>query len=377
MNRQGRERVVQDVAQEVMDRIEMRECINRLADQALAELEAREGKPGPGLGVSSRGSRPLQKLILVHGRSPGDILMLTAAVRDLALSYPNRFQVDVRTPYPALWENNPHLTSLSWDDPEVEIVDCDYPLILDSNRLPYHFIHSFRLFLEERLGLPIHPHAFKGDIHLRHEEKERPSQVDEITGEHGTPFWIITSGGKTDFTAKWWHPARYQEVVNHFRDRLQFVQIGAAAGNHVHPPLDGVINLVGKTDMRQIVRLMYHADGVVCPVTMLMHLASAVETRPGRPMSRPCVVIAGGREPAQWEAYPHHQYLHTIGMLSCCDGGGCWKSRVVALNDGDSHDTRLCERPILTDPELVLPACLDMIKAQHVIGAIEQYLHYA
>lgn len=133
------------------------------------------------------------------------------------------------------------------------------------------------------------------------------SQVEEL-GFRGR-FWIMMAGGKYDFTAKWWNPDFYQEVVDHFQGRIQFVQCGEAG--HWHPPLKGVINLIGKTDTRQFVRLMYHADGVVCPVTFAMHLAAAVEMKPGRPKNRACVVIAGGREPSHWEAYPHHQFIHT------------------------------------------------------------------
>jgi ADP-heptose:LPS heptosyltransferase len=137
-----------------------------------------------------------------------------------------------------------------------------------------------------------------------------------------------------------------------------------------------VIDLVGKTDMRQLVRLMYHADGVVCGVTMLMHLAAAVPTKPGRPRSRPCVVIAGGREPAQWEAYPHHSFLHRHSSLPCCDAGGCWKSRIEPLGDGEKHDESLCEYPVVTPSGKKLPKCLDLITAQDVIRAIELYLTF-
>ena len=185
-------------------------------------------------------------------------------------------------------------------------------------------------------------------------------------------FWMIVAGGKYDFTAKWWNPASYQKVVDHFQGRIQFIQCGEAG--HWHPPLTGVINLVGKTDTRQFVRLMHHADGVVCPVTFAMHLAAAVETRPGHPKHRPCVVIAGGREPTQWEAYPNHQYLSTTGMLSCSDGG-CWKSRCQLVGDGDPKDQHdVCEQPVQLTPELRIPKCLDMITAEDVIRKIELYL---
>src|ERR1700736_1540911 len=40
----------------------------------------------------------MRRLILRNSLSPGDIVMLTAAVRDLHLSYPGQFLTDTRTP---------------------------------------------------------------------------------------------------------------------------------------------------------------------------------------------------------------------------------------------------------------------------------------
>lgn len=317
----------------------------------------------------------MRKLILKNFLSPGDIVMLTAAVRDLHRTFPGQFLTDVRTSAPELWQHNPYITKLEDNDPEVEVINCQYPLIHQSNQAPYHFIHGFRMYLSEKIGQEIHAHAFKGDIHLSPEEKGWMSRVEESEGL-GKRFWIIVAGGKMDFTAKWWDPARAQAVVNHFKDRIFFVQCGADGPNHRHVRLKNVLDLVGKTDMRQAVRLMHHADGVICPVTMFMHLAAAVETKPGRRKNRPCVVIAGGREPAHWEAYPHHQYLHTMGMLPCCDNGGCWKSRVLPLGDGDEKDQSLCSRPVKRPNGVTLPQCLEMIKVKDVIQSVERYLEY-
>lgn len=49
-----------------------------------------------------------RKLILRNHQSPGDIVMLTAGVRDLKRALGDAVAVDVRTPCPALWENNPY-----------------------------------------------------------------------------------------------------------------------------------------------------------------------------------------------------------------------------------------------------------------------------
>jgi len=354
----------------------------------------------------------MRKVILKNHQSPGDIVMLTAAVRDLHLTNPGQFMTDVRTPCPQLWENNPYLTPLlecsdrrpggpsSPKRPETgaattpvadKVIECEYPLIHRSNTHPWHFIHGFSQFLSAELGVPIRPGPFKGDIHLAPQEKQWISQVQEITKEP-VPFWIIVAGGKRDFTIKWWSHQRFQQVVDHFRGKILFVQVGESS--HVHPGLRGVLDLRGKTDLRQLIRLVYHAQGVLCPVTLLMHLAAALETRPGMPKNRPCVVVAGGREPAQWEAYPHHQYIHTNGALLCCDNGGCWKSRTVPLGDGDEKDNpdKLCldvvpANDVATAPRppknafayprdqwpSLLPRCMNMISAEEVIRRIELY----
>lgn len=94
------------------------------------------------------------------------------------------------------------MTPLSDDEPDVGIVDCHYPLIHRSNSVPCHFLHGFPADLNERLGLRIRVTEFKGDIHLTEAEK---------AGDFGT-FWLLVSGGKFDFTTKWWDHARISVV---------------------------------------------------------------------------------------------------------------------------------------------------------------------
>ena len=309
----------------------------------------------------------MRKLILSNDQSPGDIVMLTAAVRDLHRKYPGDFLTDVRTPCADLWENNPYITALKPSEQGVESVDCQYPLIHRSNQEPWHFLHGFIDFLNRRLDLQIESHGIQGRYPYL-----RVRKILDVAGagDHwrSGPVLDRRAGGKFDYTIKWWETARYQEVVDHFRGRVLFVQIGEQG--HHHPPLRGVIDLRGKTDLRQLIRLVYHAQGVLGPVSLPMHLAAAIETKAGMPKNRPCVVIAGGREPPHWEAYPHHQFIHTVGALRCCDNGGCWKSRTVPLGDGDPKDdpSDLC-----VDVVGSLPRCMDMVTADEVIRRIESY----
>jgi len=309
----------------------------------------------------------MRRLILRNFQSPGDILMLTAALRDLHRCHPDQFQTDVRSSCPDFWLNNPWLTPLDEEADDVEVIDCQYPLIHRSNQEPWHFIHAFMHDLSDKLGVRITPTAFRGDLHLSDEEEAAPGPLaDEFPPE--LPWWLIDAGGKYDYTIKWWSRRRYQEVVDRLQGRVHFVQIGETG--HYHPPLRGVTDLRSRTTLRDLMRLTYHSHGVLCGVTLLMHLGAAFPP-PADRWSRGGVIIAGGREPVHWEAYPGHQFLHTIGMLPCCATGGCWRSRTVPLGDGEPHDE---EKHLCKDVVGGLPHCMEMISANEVVSQIERWL---
>jgi ADP-heptose:LPS heptosyltransferase len=312
-----------------------------------------------------------RKLLLRNRQAPGDVLMLTAAVRDLHRTHPGRFLTAVDTSCAELWENNPHVTTSTLVGRPELVIDCAYPLVHEANRRPFHFLHGFAQDLERHLGVPVPVGDFRGDIHLSEAEKSLPSPAAVLVGHRGR-YWMMLAGGKYDFTTKWWDPDSYQAVVDHFAGRITFVQCGERG--HWHPPLRGVVNLVGRTGLREFIRLLYHADGVVCPVTFAMHLAAAVPPRPSGPPLKPCVVIAGGREPPHWEAYPGHQFLHTVGALDCCAAGGCWRSRCRPVGDGDPNDADLCLRPTRAGHgEYHIAKCMTLVTPAKVIEAVEIY----
>ena len=255
------------------------------------------------------------KVLLRNFQSPGDVLMLTAAVRDLHRAHPGRFLTAVQTACPGLWENNPYVVPVEQLQTPDRAIDCNYPLIQQSNQRPFHFIHGFAQDLEARLGVRIPLTDFRGDVHLSAGEKRLPSHA----AEEGCPgrYWVVLAGGKYDFTAKWWNPAYYQAVVDHFAGRIQFVQCGEPG--HWHPPLEERAR-PRREDGR---RAAFHPAGVP---RRRRTLPSDVRDAPvggGGAAAGPggragCVVIAGGREPTHWEAYPGHQFLHTQGALDCC-----------------------------------------------------------
>ena len=99
----------------------------------------------------------MRHLVLPSFQSPGDVVMLTAAVRDLHAAHPGQFATDVRTSADGLWLHNPHITRLEERESGVKVLEMHYPLIHHSNQRPYHFIHGYAQYLEEQLGSTADP----------------------------------------------------------------------------------------------------------------------------------------------------------------------------------------------------------------------------
>ena len=330
------------------------------------------------------------------GSAIGDVTCLTAVPRDLHRLYPGQFDVSVATAHPELWQNNPHVHVMDIGPtvssvPGYRMISCHYPTVDCSNRLPRHFIEGFHDYLGPALNLNLRCLEFKGDIHLSADERESYPVRD--AGGEPVRYWLMISGGKQDYSSKWPVREYMQDVVWRFRDtfgpRVRVVQIGCPG--HYHPILDGVINMVGRTNLRDVIQLVYHADGCVGPVTFLNHMAAAVpvkrsafpippsphprnpENIKAGPPLRPNVVIAGGREPVQWEQYPGSQYLHTVGQMDCCAHGGCWRSRAQAIGDGDSKDSfHTCLHPVEMKG-VAYASCMARIKPEKIFDAIMGY----
>lgn len=117
-----------------------------------------------------------------------------------------------------------------------------------------------------------------------------------------------TAGTSTNFSAnKVWHRDRYQAIVDHFRGRLNFVQLGSTGD----PLLKGVMDQRGRTTVRESAAILSQSRLCVTYVGFLMHLARAVDIR--------SVVIFGGRERPDQSGYTCNENL--FSPVSCAP---CW-----------------------------------------------------
>lgn len=306
-----------------------------------------------------------EKLILRSWLSPGDIMTMTAAVESLHGLYPGKYLTDVRTPVPAIWEHNPHITPIA--DGEGRLLELHYPSVHRSNQTAALFLAGYTENLGEQLGIPLRLTVNRPCLYLSDKEKSWWSQVrdvwaTELVGRK-IPFWLFSAGIKNDYTIKQWPVEFYQEVVDRTIGLVQWVQIGST--NHSHPEVRGVLNLVGKTDSRQLIRLARHAQGGLGPPTWLLHLMAAFE--------KPYLCLNGGREPITWALYPLQHTFHTLGQFDCCRTRSCWKSRVVPLGDGNNKDKELCVQPVL-GLERPVAKCMAAITPKEVVRLLRRYV---
>ena len=316
-----------------------------------------------------------ESIVLTHGCAPGDITCLTALPRDIALAYPDRYDIHIATNCKTLWANNPYIAGNHGKPPSgMRQVHLNYGrLISEANRKKLHFITAFHRDFEKRHGHPVPCLHAKGDLHLDEWHYANPPMADR--------YWILVPGHKSDFTTKAWSAVRWQQLANRLRaEGIKLVKCGAEHRGNTNPPVDGCLDLVGETNLRDILWLIYHADGVICPITCFMHMAAAFE--------RPCVCIAGGREHWWWEAYVNvdgvenfgpyaqsvrvpHRFLHTQGLLDCCKDRGCWKNKIHHTQK-DKHKS-YCKRPVDDGYGQKIPDCLKMITVEHVVEAVMSY----
>ena len=315
-----------------------------------------------------------QPIILSHTRAPGDITVMTAFVRDFAKQYP-QYAVEVFTSCPSLWENNPHVSKvLSGPREGIPFHELGYgKQINEADAIPLHFLSAFYRDFRNRTSIDVEMLEPKPDLHLsEYELTTRP-----IEGR----YWCVVAGGKSDFTCKIWSTAKFQQTINVLRQfGLRFVQMGATYRANWHPTLDGVLNLVGKTNLRDCLWLLHHSEGIICPVTFFMHAAAALD--------KPCVCVAGGREHWWWEAYVNsptvqnfgpasgkvpvpHRYLHTQTLLDCCKSRGCWMNKVSRTEQ--DKNKMYCKKPTDDGYGQQLPLCMDMITVEHVVAAVMSY----
>jgi ADP-heptose:LPS heptosyltransferase len=258
------------------------------------------------------------------GGGLGDTLLLTALFRQLR-SRGSRICA-ARSDFPELFFNNP--------DIDLVITGRGYPKAArfwrfsrgPGPRLPQFCFNPFLLkgsrFIFRLLGEPGRP--VYGDPPSGHIIDEMAKSVGigrldsrvprlfPTPGElaRAEPFAggvAIQSSGKTSHTPnKEWGVEKFQGLVDALRDRCALVQLGTTG----EPPLDGTMDLRGKTTLRQVAAILARSKVFVGQVGGLMHIARAVGTRG--------VIVYTGYEAPEQSGYEENINIYHHHELSPC-----------------------------------------------------------
>jgi ADP-heptose:LPS heptosyltransferase len=255
------------------------------------------------------------ELILKQWQAPGDLVVMTIALRDLHLSYPTLFKTEVVSCYPEIFYNSPYQSKVNENSSSVEIWYKEQRKKLIHGG--FHFSDAFIASFNNKLSLKILKTTIWPEIYLTDDEKD-PDYLKKFNIKK--PYWVLNAGIKNDIPLKQYPPFFWQKVINYLNNEknkfgASIVQCGSTAA--INPQFDGVIDLVGSTkNIRDYFVIMYHSNGSMGHVSLHMHVAAAFR--------KPCIIIAGGRESFRWESYPGQSFFDVIGRLDCAKEIGCW-----------------------------------------------------
>ena len=216
----------------------------------------------------------MEQITLHLPHALGDVVVMSAVVRDIELAYPGRYSIFTTGHFQSLWKNFPNVTPASLPG-RGRFIDMSYQHKIDQARAgsKKHFLTSFYEIVEEKLGIKIPMTKASGHLLIT------PGVTSPVSGK----YWVSAPGGKTDLTTKIWLPSRHQKVVDILASKgIRCVQAGGNFAEHVNPILTNVTQALNATrDIEDFFALIAGAEGVICGITSLMHIAAVFD--------KPCV----------------------------------------------------------------------------------------
>jgi ADP-heptose:LPS heptosyltransferase len=284
--------------------------------------------------VQTRFKIGLPEMLLYFGIGPGDDLLCTVVLRELR-----------RRGHQKIWmmSKNPELFEKNSDVDRVVPIDDRFREYVATFRKKWQPLEYARFDSKKDMSTPPKRHIIaelcwrarvQGQISLRpyfHLQQEERAEAAWASGM--VAIQSSGLGGQLVMQNKQWFPERFQEVVNSLKKKTQFVQLGSTGD----PALNDVVDLRGKTNMRETAAVLANCRLYLGNVGFLMHLARAVEC--------PSVIIFGGRE-APWQS----GYSCNINLYSAVPCAPCWLWNKCDFNR----------------------FCMDKISAADVIQAVEE-----
>ena len=271
--------------------------------------------------------------VIFFGQGIGDDLLCTAVARELKKRGAGK--IVMFSKYPSLFEQNPDISRVynmglqtigrqwTWGYSGIVPQYCVYDPQTDRE-----------IFRKEPIIATMCSLArLAGSVELRPYLTLLPSE--KAAGKLLENQIAIQSGGLGQMKNKDWFPERYQAVTDQLRGQFGVVHLGQKSD----PPIQGALDLRGKTTLRESAAILASSRVFIGQVGFLMHLARAVDCR--------SVIVYGGREEPFISGYRVNENI--VGLTPCSP---CWLRNKCDYG----HE------------------CMRMIEPDHVIAAVRRQL---
>ena len=267
-------------------------------------------------GVGQMATKGRPQILLWFGAAPGDDLLCTSVIHELHLR--GHRGIWMASKHPALFEQNREVDAVVPIDQRYVgmtrrlggktalLKYCDHDWADDRDTSPSRHIIAC---LCAHAGIT-------GTIAIRPYLQLKPAETS--TGrrvERQVAIQTSASSAVYPMKNKEWFPDRFQQVVDGLKSRFNFVQVGSADD----PPLHNVVDLRGKTSIREVAGILATSMMFIGLVGMLMHLARAVDCR--------SVIVYGGRELPWQSGYSCNENVVSIPPCS-----PCWRWNTCGYN---------------------------------------------
>ena len=274
-------------------------------------------------------------IIFRSGRNLGDNACVTGIIRELYNSDIN-IKIILFSRIPEFCYNNPYL-KYNFN------INLFYYLILklfsgsnivelNFNRYPYNSVHEFiknekkfqkkhlAYFISGKLSKRIKYDLFQNEFYFSKSEKKTYEKKFKNLGEN---FAIVNPHSKDSYTkVKGWGFNNFQETIN--KINIQWLQVGTNDEKN----LENCINLNGKTNIRELLYLVYKAKFILCNEGYLNHLSSG--------FNKACFVIMSGFTTIEHVSYSNSIFIFRdpqIGCAPCYLTGECTNNQKYCTED--------------------------------------------
>lgn len=292
-------------------------------------------------------------------RGAGDTFVASGLIRDLHRSNPDiRISVTGNSPDEALLGLPGYLPGGNFDDTPELLIDYKPTRLRARTDPAARYFYSAQDAFEAVTGVAVDRGRPRPEIVLTDVERTRP---------YPYPYAVVAAGSKVDIPVKQFPLRLFRDVIDRTRT-MNWKQIGLVHDGrfaHRQTALDGAENMLGRTSLRKLIRLIAHADVVLCHVSLPLVIASALNV--------PCVVLAGGRETASLFRDAGLEYLDTIGRLPCCETAGCYRAAALTgVKPGNYPEQWLCVDPVDVPGDRPVGRCTTLIGVRDVLDALDR-----